>query len=166
MRLLVKNFMSARVTTAAGETTVQEIRALMKKDGIHAIPIVSYDKGGPTAEMTIRGIVTASDISKNVHHGAPMENVMTSSSVHVVSVFVPLARCGAADNKNRLAERYRRLHRGPGRARCSPTAAFGHQGPSIGIRRRSAGRSGCCWCRQNRSCCSSPGSGRHCLSVR
>ena len=76
--------MSARVTTAAGETTVQEIRALMKKDGIHAIPIVSYDKGGPTAEMTIRGIVTASDISKNVHHGAPMENVMTSSSVHVV----------------------------------------------------------------------------------
>jgi CBS domain-containing protein len=34
--------------------------------------------------MTIQGIVTASDISKNVHDGAPMENVMTSTRVHVV----------------------------------------------------------------------------------
>lgn len=84
MRIQVKDFMSAPVTTASGEATVQEIRALMKKEGIHAIPIVSYTHDGPTVEMTIRGIVTASDISKNVHEGAPMENVMTSSSVHVV----------------------------------------------------------------------------------
>ena len=84
MRIQVKDFMSAPVTTASGEATVQEIRALMKKEGIHAIPIVSYAKDKPTVEMTIRGIVTASDISKNVHDAAPMENVMTSSSVHVV----------------------------------------------------------------------------------
>lgn len=84
MRIQVKDFMSARVTTAVGEATVQEIRALMKKEGIHAIPIVSYEKDRPTVEMTIRGIVTASDISKNVHNGASMENVMTSSGVHVV----------------------------------------------------------------------------------
>lgn len=84
MRIQVKDFMSAPVTTASGEATVQEVRALMKKEGIHAIPIVSYGKEGTTVEMDIRGIVTASDISKNVHDGAPMENVMTSSNVHVV----------------------------------------------------------------------------------
>ena len=84
MRIQVKDFMVAPVTTASGEATVQEIRAMMKKAGIHAIPIVSYSKDRPTVEMTIRGIVTASDMSKNVHDGAPIENVMTSSSVHVV----------------------------------------------------------------------------------
>lgn len=84
MRILVKDFMSAPVTTASGEATVQEIRALMTKEGIHAIPIVSYAKDWPKAEMTIRGIVTATDIAKNVHAGAPMENVMTSSNVQAV----------------------------------------------------------------------------------
>lgn len=84
MRIQVKDFMAAPVTTASGETTVQEIRTMMKKAGIHAIPIVSYSNDRPTVEMTIRGIVTASDMSKNVHDGAPIENVMTSSSVHVV----------------------------------------------------------------------------------
>ncbi len=58
----------------------------MKKEGIHAIPIVSYAKDSSAVEMTIRGIVTASDLSENVHDGAIMENVMTSSSVHVVHV--------------------------------------------------------------------------------
>jgi len=84
MRIQVKDFMSSPVTTASEEATVQEIRALMKKEEIHAIPIVSYAKDRPTNEMTIRGIVTASDISKNVHDGACMANIMTSSSIHVV----------------------------------------------------------------------------------
>lgn len=84
MRIQVKDFMSAPVNTARGEATVREIRALMKKEGIHAIPIVSQVGDTPTVEMTIRGIVTASDMSKDVHEGAPMENVMTSSNVRVV----------------------------------------------------------------------------------
>lgn len=84
MRIQVKDFMSAPVTTASSEATVREIRALMKKEGINAVPIVLYSKDKTTVEMTIQGIVTASDIGKNVHEDAPMENVMTSSNVLVV----------------------------------------------------------------------------------
>ena len=70
MRIQVKDFMSAPVTTATGEATVREVRALMKSKGIIALPIVKY--------------ATASDLSKDVHEGAPMENVMTASNVYVV----------------------------------------------------------------------------------
>ena len=84
MRIQVKDFMSAPVTTAIGENSVREIRALMKDKGIHAIPIISYSKDTLHDEMTIRGIVTATDISKEVPKSATVEDVMTSSSVHVV----------------------------------------------------------------------------------
>ena len=84
MRIQVKDFMSAPVTTATGEATVREVRALMKSKGISALPIVKYAKDTPTAAVSIQGIVTASDLSKDVHEGAPMENVMTASNVYVV----------------------------------------------------------------------------------
>lgn len=86
MRIQVKDFMSSPVTTATGENSVQEIRTFMKEKGIHAIPIVSYSKDTTPVEMIIRGIVTATDINKEVHNNAIMENVMTSSSVHVVHI--------------------------------------------------------------------------------
>lgn len=86
MRIQVKDFMSTPVTTAMGENSVVEIRALMREKGIHAIPIISHSKDTPNVEMTIRGIVTATDISKKVHDNATVEDVMTSSSVHVVHV--------------------------------------------------------------------------------
>jgi CBS domain-containing protein len=84
MRIQVKDFMSTRVTTAIGEDSVQEIRALMREKGIHAIPIISYTNDTLKVEMTIRGIVTATDISEEVHENAAVEDVMTSSNVHVV----------------------------------------------------------------------------------
>ena len=86
MRIQVKDFMSSPVITATGENSVQEIRSLMKEKGIHAIPIISYSKDTPHAEMVIRGIVTATDISKEVDDNTTVEKVMTSSSVHVVHV--------------------------------------------------------------------------------
>ena len=86
MRIQVKDFMSTPVITATGENSVQEIRSLMKEKGIHAIPIISYSKDTPHAEMVIRGIVTATDISKEVDDNKTVEEVMTSSSVHVVHV--------------------------------------------------------------------------------
>lgn len=86
MRIQVKDFMSSPVTTATGENSVQEVRTLMKEKGIHAIPIVSYSKDTTGVKMVIRGIVTATDINKEVHNNAIMENVMTSSSVHVVHI--------------------------------------------------------------------------------
>ncbi|WP_033959060.1 cyclic nucleotide-binding/CBS domain-containing protein [Psychroserpens jangbogonensis] len=84
MRIQVKDFMSTPVTTATGGNSVREIRALMKEKGIHAIPIISYSNETPNVEITIRGIITATDISKEVSSSAIVEDVMTSSNVHVI----------------------------------------------------------------------------------
>ncbi len=86
MRIQVKDFMSAPVTTAMGEHNVLEIRTLMKEKGIHAIPIILYSNDKLKVEMTIQGIITATDISKEVSGDATVADVMTSSSVHVVHV--------------------------------------------------------------------------------
>ena len=86
MRIQVKDFMSAPVTTAMGEHNVLEIRTLMKEKGIHAIPIILYSNDKLKVEMTIQGIITATDISKEVSDDATVADVMTSSSVHVVHV--------------------------------------------------------------------------------
>lgn len=84
MSIQVKDFMSTPVITALGENTVLEIRTLMKDKGIHAVPIITCSKYPADDEMTIRGIVTLTDFSKEIHDGATVEDVMTSSSVHVV----------------------------------------------------------------------------------
>ena len=86
MRIQVKDFMSTPVITATGENTVREIRSLMEKKEIHAIPIIAYSKDLSHADMVIRGIVTATDISKEVDDSTTVEDIMTSSSVHVVHV--------------------------------------------------------------------------------
>jgi len=84
MRIQVKDFMSSPVITAIGENSVEEIRELMKDKGIHAIPIVSHTTDTVDRKMIIRGIVTATDINKEVHNDAIMDDVMTSSNVQVV----------------------------------------------------------------------------------
>ena len=86
MRLQVKDFMSSPVTTAVEGNSVKEIRALMNEKGIHAIPIISYSNDTPKVEMTIRGIVTRTDLSKALSDSANAEDVMTSTSVHVIHV--------------------------------------------------------------------------------
>ena len=86
MRIQVKDFMSTPVTTAMGEDSVLEIRTLMKENRIHAIPIISYTNDKLKVEMTIQGIVTATDISKEVSDNISVADVMTSSIVHVVHV--------------------------------------------------------------------------------
>jgi len=86
MRIQVKDFMSAPVTTAMGEHSVLEIRTLMKENGIHAIPIISYSNDTLKVDMTIQGIITATDISEEVNDDATVEDIMTSSIVHVVHV--------------------------------------------------------------------------------
>lgn len=86
MRIQVKDFMSSPVTTATGEESVADIRALMKDKGIHAIPIISYTNDKLKVEMTIQGIVTATDLSKDIHDDAIVSDIMTSSNVRVVHV--------------------------------------------------------------------------------
>lgn len=86
MRIQVKDFMSTPVTTAEGENSVSEIRALMKEKKINAIPIISYSKDAPHFEMTIQGIITATDLSKAVDDSALVNDIMTSSKVRVVHI--------------------------------------------------------------------------------
>ncbi|WP_456437226.1 CBS domain-containing protein [Psychroserpens sp.] len=86
MRIQVKDFMSTPVITAMAENNVLEIRELMNEKGIHAIPIISYSNDKLKVEMTIQGIVTATDISKEVSDDAIVKDVMTSSNVQVVHV--------------------------------------------------------------------------------
>ncbi|MEM5564312.1 CBS domain-containing protein [Psychroserpens sp. AS72] len=86
MRIQVKDFMSTPVITGVGEDNVQDIKTVMKVKGINAIPIVSYSKDAQNDEMTIRGIVTATDLSKDVNENTTLNDVMTTSSVHVVHV--------------------------------------------------------------------------------
>ena len=84
MRRQVKDFMSAPVTTATEGHSVLEIRILMKEKEIHAIPIVSYTNDKLKVEMTIKGIITATDINKEVSEDTTVADIMTSSSIHVV----------------------------------------------------------------------------------
>lgn len=86
MKIQVKDFMSAPVITAKGENSFIEVRALMKDKGINAIPIISYSKDILDTEMIIRGIVTTTDMNKDVQESTTVEDVMTSSGVHVVHV--------------------------------------------------------------------------------
>lgn len=84
MSIRVKDFMSAPVVTATGENSVLEIRELMSEKGIHATPVVSYANDKLKVEMTIRGIVTATDLSKAANENATIEEVMNDAKVHVV----------------------------------------------------------------------------------
>ncbi len=82
MGIQVKDFMSAPVVTAWEEDSVKEVIDLMKEKGIHAMPIIS--KESSDAELIIRGIITASDLSGDLNVSNKVKDIMTSSSVHVV----------------------------------------------------------------------------------
>ncbi len=86
MRIQVKDFMSSPVTTAMGEQSVLEIRTLMEEKGINAIPIISYANDKLKVDMTIQGIITATDISNEVNDNTTVNDVMTSSNVSVTHI--------------------------------------------------------------------------------
>jgi CBS domain-containing protein len=83
MRIQVKDFMSSPVTIAVGKKSVKEIRAIMNRDKIHAIPIIEYLRQLPDIRVAIKGIVTSSDLSKDVDENLAIEEFMTSN-VHVI----------------------------------------------------------------------------------
>lgn len=86
MRIQVKDFMSAPVICSMMDEKILEIRTLMKERGIHAVLIVSYTNDKLKVEQTIKGIITATDISGEVSDDATVEEVLTSKCVHVVHV--------------------------------------------------------------------------------
>jgi CBS domain-containing protein len=83
MRIQVKDFMSSPVTTAQGNNSVKEIRELMKLKGFNAVPVIQDAKQLPNSEISIRGIITATDLSKELDDNSTIENVMSSKRVYV-----------------------------------------------------------------------------------
>jgi CBS domain-containing protein len=83
MRIQVKDFISAPVITATAEDSVAEIRAMMKEKGINAIPVISYANDSLKVDITIRGIVTSTDINKELPENTTVEEVMTSTNVRI-----------------------------------------------------------------------------------
>jgi CBS domain-containing protein len=81
MRIQVKDFMTTSVLTAAGNTTVGEVRTLMKREGIHALPIV---EAIPLGALNIRGIVTATDLCLEMDDSRIIEELMNPGLVHVI----------------------------------------------------------------------------------
>lgn len=77
MRIQVKDFMTVPVTVRAGKNSVREIRALMKRKGIHAVPIVQYSKQLPDVDVTIQGIITSTDLNQAIDEKTPVEEIMT-----------------------------------------------------------------------------------------
>ena len=84
MRIQVQDFMSTPVITATRENSVLEIRELMSEKGIHAVPVVSYTNDKLKVEMTIRGIITTTDINQEISENTIVEDVMNASSIHVI----------------------------------------------------------------------------------
>ena len=77
MRIQVQDFMSAPVITTIEKKRVGEIRELMKSQGIHALPVIEYSKKLPEVDITIKGIITGTDLSENVDDKLFVEDIMT-----------------------------------------------------------------------------------------
>jgi len=58
----------------------------MQEKGIHAIPVISYTNDTLKVEETIQGIISATDMNKEVSEDAAVKDVMNTSSVHVVHI--------------------------------------------------------------------------------
>ena len=83
MRIQVKDFMTAPVITATEKSTIAKIRNLMERNNIHAIPIIEYLKKLPEADISIKGIITSSDLAKATNDLAPADKYMTHS-IHII----------------------------------------------------------------------------------
>ena len=95
MQIQVKDYMSTSVLTAEETHTIAEVRSLMESDGAHAIPIIEYSRDLPDQPVSIRGIVTTTDLSGAIHDdNLPITEVMTRN----VYLIDKEASIGAAAN--------------------------------------------------------------------
>lgn len=81
MKIQAKDFMTTSVIAAEGESKIGEIRAIMKREGIHAIPIVHNSDGN----IMVQGIVTSSDLCCQVDDSLSVEQAVTLTKVHVLA---------------------------------------------------------------------------------
>ncbi|MFK7934886.1 MAG: cyclic nucleotide-binding/CBS domain-containing protein [Saprospiraceae bacterium] len=71
MNIKVKDLMVKSVVTTLGHKTIGHAQAIMKKNKIKSIPIVDD-------EMQVKGIITATDMLKNVSENTPVSHIMTT----------------------------------------------------------------------------------------
>ena len=81
MRIQVKDMMRAPVVTVVVKSDVRYVRELMERKEVNAIPVVDLDD---EKRITIRGIITSTDLRGVTDESTPIEQLM-SSKVHVVS---------------------------------------------------------------------------------
>lgn len=80
MRIQVNDFMSHSVIAAQGTDSIGEIRAIMKKEGIHAIPIVENEDG----DVLVKGIITSSDLACEMDESVAVEKFLTNNKILVL----------------------------------------------------------------------------------
>ena len=83
MNIKVKDLMSGRVVLARPHDTVERLRGVLKRNRIHAIPVV--DAGGAPA-----GMVSSADLADDLKAGTPVSGVMTEK-VYVVPQYEDVA---------------------------------------------------------------------------
>lgn len=79
MTVKIEELMAKSVITAEPHHSVDHIRRLMERNGIHAVPVV-----GPAGEAV--GIVSAADLVGDLKGGTPIKNIMTYG-VHTVPAY-------------------------------------------------------------------------------
>ena len=83
MNIKVKDLMSGRVVLARPHDTVEHVRGVLKRNRIHAIPVVDAD-GAPA------GMVSTADLAEDLKPGTPVSGVMTEK-VYVVPQYEDVA---------------------------------------------------------------------------
>lgn len=83
MNIKVKDLMSGRVVLARPHDTVEHLRGVIKRNRIHAIPVVDAD-GAPA------GMVSSADLAGDLKGGTPVSGVMTEK-VYVVAQYEDVA---------------------------------------------------------------------------
>lgn len=84
MKIQVKDFMSSPVISAMSDHSISEIRAIMKENVINAMPVIAYANDTLKVDMTIEGIITSTDISKDFKDSSLVKDVMSATNVLVV----------------------------------------------------------------------------------
>lgn len=81
MRIQVNDIMKSPVVTVVVDSDAKYVRELMERKEVNAIPVVELEAED---KITIRGIITNTDLRSGVADETPVELLMTKK-VHVVS---------------------------------------------------------------------------------
>ncbi len=76
MNVKIHDLMTASVITAQPNQSIEHVRQMLKKNSISAVPVADSE-GRPV------GIVSATDLARDLKPGSPIRNIMTE---HVVTL--------------------------------------------------------------------------------